>query len=341
MKVYPNRFNESLKRGLQAVYVITGDEQLQVNECCDALRDAARKQGYTERKVYSVDIDSGYEEFLQSSDNLSLFAELKVIEIRLPRGKTGKEWGQALNRYLEKPPEGTLLLVSGNKLERGVSNSAWHKKADKLGVVVNTWRKNPGELLTWVADRLRGYRLRASRTAMTLIVQRVEGNMLAAEQEIQKLALLFPDSEIGEAEVIASVADSSRYTVFDLTHAALEGNPSRVVRILQSLQSEGVAQALVHWSVAQEIKTMSSIAQAQLAGTAPDKAIANARLPRNKVALARKALQRHTERSWLSMLAHAARIDRMIKGRESGDCWNELLELTLFVAGRKLALAGH
>ncbi|MCB1754910.1 MAG: DNA polymerase III subunit delta [Gammaproteobacteria bacterium] len=338
MKVYPDRFKAQLQKGLKPVYVIAGEEQLQVNECCDELRRQARQEGYTERALYSVDIDTGYDEFLQSSDNLSLFGERKIIEIRLPKGKTGKEWGQALNTYLGKPPPDTLLLVVGDKLERGVQSSAWYKKADALGVTVMTWPKNPAQMQTWVAGKMKASGLRASRSAIGLIVQRVEGNLLAAEQEIQKLALLYPDSEIGDAEVISSVANSSRYSVFDLTNAALEGNAPRAVRILQGLRAEAVAPVLIHWSLHQEVRTMSTIAQAQLAGAAPDAAIKSARVAPKKIPQVKNALHRHTERQWLEMLSRCARIDRLIKGRERGDIWIELQDLVLSIAGKKLAL---
>lgn len=338
MKVYTDRFREQLQKGLMPVYVITGEEQLQVNECCDHLRSRARSEGYTERAVYSVDIDANYDEFLQSADNLSLFSERKIIEIRLPKGKTGKEWGQALNTYLSDPPPDTLLLVNGGKLERGVQGSTWYKKADKLGVTVTAWAKNPNEMLAWISGKMRANKLRASRSAIGLIMQRVEGNLLAAEQEIQKLALLFPDSEIHDAEVISSVANSSRYSVFDLTSAALDGNATRAVRILQGLRAEAVALVLIHWSLHQEVKMLSSIAQAQLGGLAPDAAIKNARVAPKRIVQVKRALHRHTERQWLKMLSQCARLDRLVKGRERGDAWIELQDLVLSIAGKKLAL---
>ena len=338
MKVYPEKFNDHLMRGLKPVYVITGEEPLQVNECCDLVREHARQEGFDERIVYSVDIDTGCDEFLQASDTLSLFAEKKLLEVRLPKGKTGRDWAQALNTWLDRPPEDTLLLVSGHKLERGVASTAWYKKADKLGITVQTWAKNPQQLVSWINRTLQQNGLRASRSAVGLIAQRVEGNMLAAEQEIRKLALLFPDAEIGDSEVITSVANSSRYSPFDLTHAALDGNAARAARILQVLRGEGVADALIHWALTQDVKLLLNIAQSQLSGAAPDTAIGKARVPRNRIPLVKKALNRHTERHWLQMAASCSRLERMIKGRESGDVWSELLELALFIAGRKLTI---
>ncbi len=338
MKIYPNRLSEHLRQGLKPVYVISGEEQLQVNECCDAIRACARSQGFAERAVYSVDIDTNHDEFLQSADNLSLFAEKKILEIRLPRGKTGKEWARVINRYLDSPPDDTLLIIFGTKLERAVQSSAWYKKADKLGGVITAWPKKHQEILNWIGKRLGQLHLRASRSAITLIARRIEGNMLAAEQEMQKLALLYPGVEIGDAEVISAVADSSRYSVFDLSNAALDGNAARTAKILYTLRAEGVSEVLILWSVSQEIKLVSGIAQAQLAGLASDAAINGAGVARNRIGLVKKALHRHTERDWLKMLAKAIRLDRIIKGRESGEFWDEILELTLFLAGRKLEL---
>jgi DNA polymerase-3 subunit delta len=338
MKLYPNKLSAHLSSALKPVYIITGDEPMQVNECLDAIRVKARKEGYLERTLYSVDIDSSYDDFLLETDNMSLFSDKKIIEIRMPKGKPGKEWAKALNNYLDRPSEDTLLLLSGAKLERGVSTSAWFKKADKIGVKIETWPLDPQKMMAWISAQMLKAKLRATHSAKTLIAQRVEGNLLAAEQEILKLSLLYPDIEIGDAEVISSVANSSRYSIFDLSAAALSGHSAKACKILQALRGEGVADVLVLWSLSQEARLLAQIAQAQLSGVSSDAAMKAARVQPKKIALIKTALHRHNERSCLSMLALTSRLDRLIKGRETGDAWAEMLELTMMLSGKKLAL---
>ncbi len=338
MKIYADKLQEHLRRTLKPVYIITGEEQMQLNQCCDQVREKARQLGFTERTVYSVDIDNNYQDFLQSSDNLSLFGEKKIIEIRMPKGKPGKEWGQAINTYIQRPPEDTLLLVSGKKLERGVANSAWYKKADSLGVTVSVWPLQPAQMLSWIGTQLRQNNMRATRTAVQLIAQRVEGNLLAAEQEIKKLSLLFAGSELSDAQVISAVANSSRFTVFELSDAALDANAQRTTRILNTLESEGVAEVLVLWSLSQDVQRLCEVVQLQTAGIAADDAIRKARVPPMRINRLRKALHRHTEKSCLLMMSRCAFLDRLIKGRESGDVWAELLRLALLIVGTNLAL---
>ncbi len=336
MKVYVNQFNEHLRKKLHAVYIISGDEPMQLNQCCDAVREQARRSGYLDRSVYSVDIDSNHTEFLQSAGNFCLFADRKIIEIRMPKGKPGKEWAKALNSYMDQAPDDTLLLVSGGKLERGVTASAWYKKAAKLGVTTAVWPLKANELHSWINARFRYHKLQATRSAIGLLAARVEGNLLAAEQEISKLALLISSGKVNDSDVVSSVANSSRYSVFDLADAALENNTPRTTRIIYSLQSEGIAPALVLWSLSQDVQRLCLVVQLCKLGTTLENAISKAPMPPMRRALIKKAVQFHCERSAIEMQSHCAYLDRLLKGREKGDIWQELLQLALMIAGKQL-----
>ncbi len=338
MKVYANKLIEHLARKLSPVYIITGDEPMQLNQCCDAVREHARMLGYAERTVFSVDIDKNCQDFLRSAENLSLFSNQKIIEIRMPSGKPGKEWGQALNYYMDNMPADTLLLISGGKLERGVSSSAWYKKADKQGVTTAVWPLKHNEILRWIGNRFRQHNLKVTASAIGLIAIRVEGNLLAAEQEISKLTLLFPQGKIDDADVISSVANSSRFSVFDLTDAALENSIPRITRILYSLQAEGVAPVLVLWSMSQDVRRLCEVSQMQYRGASIDEAINKVRMPPMRRALIRKAVSRHCHKSTLELQSCCAHLDRLIKGSEKGNIWHELLQLALLIAGNKFLI---
>ena len=334
MKLPAYKLQDHLRQELAAVYVVSGDDALQVRDACDAIRSKAREAGFAERALFSVDIDKDPTAFLEEADNLSLFAERKVIDVRLPAGKTGKEWATALGGQMKRLSPDTLLLISGAKLERNVANSAWYKAAEKAGVTVTVWPMEGEGFRKWVRAELSRQGLRASANAIQLLVQRTEGNTLAAEQEIMKLALLYPGTEVGEAEVISAVANSSRYSPFDLVDAALAGDGGKVVRILHVLQGEGVAPYLLTWTLSQEVRKLAGIAQAQLGGTSPDQAMKNAWIPRNRLDATRRTLGRLTETDWLQMQAQCAALDRLAKGQGNGDVWQTIQELAMHLAGR-------
>ncbi|MDO6461994.1 DNA polymerase III subunit delta [Granulosicoccaceae sp. 1_MG-2023] len=334
MKLPAYKLNDHLKQELAAVYVVSGDDALQVRDACDAIRARAREAGFTERSLFSVDIDKDPTAFLEEADNLSLFAERKVIDVRLPAGKTGKEWATALGAQMKRLSPDTLLLISGAKLERSVANSAWYKAADKAGVTVTVWPMDGEPFRKWIRREFSRQGLRVSANALQLLVQRTEGNSLAAEQEISKLALLYPGAEIGEAEVISAVANSSRYSPFDLVDAALAGDILKVVRILNVLEGEGVAPYLLTWTLSQEVRKLAGIAQAQLAGMSPEQAMKNAWIPRNRLDAVRRTLGRLTESDWLQMQASCSALDRLAKGQGDGDIWQALQELAMQLAGK-------
>ena len=239
-QVRVDQFAAQLKGDLAPVYFIYGDETLLVNECADAVRAAARQRGYSDRQVFSVESGFDWNSLLAASDSLSLFSERRILELRLPTGKPGKEGAGVLRAYAERPPEDTLLLVVSAKLEPAARRSKWVRALDKAGVSVPVWPVEPAQLPAWIDRRMRAHGMQPSRDALQLLAERVEGNLLAADQEIEKLYLLHGSGSLDLETVTELVADSARYDIFGLVDAALAGDAVYAQRILGGLRAEGV-----------------------------------------------------------------------------------------------------
>jgi len=333
MKLYPEKLAAHLAKGAKSVYLIHGDEPFQMGEAGDRLRAHARSAGFSEREVIVANEDSDWDQFRESVDSLSLFAERRLIELRLPSGKPGRVGGEALKRYSAAPPEDLMLVISSARLDRSGSSSAWFKAIDKVGVTMAVQPVPAGQLPAWLGQRLRALGLHPAPDALELIAERTEGNLLAASQEIERLALLYPVGEITAEQIVAAVADSARYSLTDLGTATLQGQQARALRILRGLRDEAVAETLVVWTLAQEIRSGARAAEAMAAGVSPDAAMKSAAVWHTRVGPLKLALERHSAESWLLMLSTTSLIDRQIKGQASGRPWDVLEALVARLAG--------
>ncbi len=327
MKIRLNQLSQHLQRGLAPVYLVSGDEPLQAMEAADAIRSHAREQGYSERQIMSVETGFDWSGLAAATDNLSLFAERKLIDLRMPTGKAGVAGGKALAEYAKQPAEDTLLLIQTGKLDRSAANSAWVKAADKAGVHLQVWPLSQTELIDWIATRLRQRGFKPEREAVQLLTNRVEGNLLAAAQEVEKLSLLYPQGALNVQQVLAAVADTSRYSVFDLADAALAGNTVRAVKILDGLRAEDVKPPLVLWSLADQLRQLAAMSHELARGMSMDAVLRPVWAKRQ--ALMRKALSRQRPETWLRLLRRCAHADRVIKGQTQGKSWDELLQLAV------------
>ena len=318
---------------LAPVYFIHGDETLLVDECADAVRAATRKQGYSDRQVFTVEPGFDWQSLLAACDSLSLFSEQRVLELRLPTGKPGKEGAKVLREYAERPPEDTLLLIVSAKLEPAARRSKWVQALDKAGVSVAVWPVEVTQLPAWIDGRMRARGMQPSRDALHLIAERVEGNLLAAAQEIEKLYLLSGPGPLELETVTELVTDSARYDIFGLVDAALAGDTLHVQRILTGLRGEGVEPVLVLWALAREIRTLTGMARELRGGVALARVLASWRVWDKRKPLISGALKRIRGRQWWALLQRCAYIDRVIKGRAAGSAWDELLQLALRLAG--------
>ncbi|MDD3517105.1 MAG: DNA polymerase III subunit delta [Chromatiales bacterium] len=334
MRLKPEQLDAHLKKGLQPVYLIAGDEPLQAQEAADAIRQAARAWGAVERQVFTADKDFEWSALDAAAASLSLFAERRLLELRLP-GKPGAEGTKALEAYAARPPEDTLLLVQTGKLDKGEANARWVKALEAAGAMIQVWPLSPAETPGWIERRMRSRGLVPTPEAVQVLAGLVEGNLLAAAQEIDKLKLLSPDGRIDEAAVLAAAADSARYDVFDLVDAALAGDAARVVRILDGLRAEGESPVPLVAMLAREVRGVASAAEAIADGVSQQQALQSVWQKRQP--LVRAALGRYRKvAAWHRLLQRCAQADCIAKGQAPGNPWDELLQLTLAIAGKPL-----
>ena len=329
MKVRPDQLARHLSAQLQPVYFIHGDEPLQQMEVADSIRGRARELGFSEREVMDVETGFDWNLLLDAGNSMSLFAEKRILELRMPTGKPGKQGAQILHEYAQRPAEDAVLIISSGKLEGSSKNTKWFKALDQAGVIIQCWPVSAQELPRWIEQRMKLRGIIASPEAVALLAERVEGNMLAAAQEIEKLYLLHGEGQLDFDQMTAAVADSARYSIYDLVDSALIGDLTRTSRIISGLKSEGVEPVLALWALSREIRSLTAIAES---GMSQDAALARARVWENRKALVRKALSRHSEARWKLFLKRCSRIDRVIKGVEPGRPWDELLMLSTQIA---------
>ena len=343
MKLNPAQLGKHLQGALAPVYVISGDEPLLCQEAADAIRAATREQGFSERLVFNADNNFDWGNLLQAGASLSLFAEKRLLELRLGNGKPSDK-GAALLEYLARPAEDTVLLISLPKLDGNAQKSKWGKALIEGAHTqfVQIWPVDAHQLPQWIRQRLAQSGLSASAEAVDMIAIRVEGNLLAAAQEIEKLKLLAEGTQIDVDTVQAAVADSARFDVFGLIDAALNGEAAHALRMLEGLRGEGVEPPVILWALAREIRLLATIAQQYAQGMPLDKAFSAARPPvwDKRRPLVSKALQRLSATRWAALLQDAQQIDAQIKGQAQGDPWTGLSLLTLNLCGQRLAIHG-
>jgi DNA polymerase-3 subunit delta len=333
MRLRIDQLDEHLKHGLAPIYLLTGDEPLQLGEAADAIRKQARAEGYSGRDILDADKGFDWNELGAEANSLSLFAERRILDLRLASAAIGKAGSQALVEYAERPPADTLLLITSPKLDRSQQSSKWVKTLDQAGVILQVWPIEGPRLQPWIEKRLRQQGLIPEPEVVPMLAERVEGNLLAASQEIDKLLLLNGPGVISPAQLTEAVADSARFDVFGLVDDALLGKPARVVRMLSGLKSEGVAPAVVLWALAREIRQLASMAFDMEKGSSADQAMASHRVWNQRKAIVRQGLTRLRRRRWQQLLALCARTDRTIKGQDKGDPWEQLRTITLTMAG--------
>lgn len=332
----PDQLAQHLERELAPLYVLHGDEPLLVIEAADQIRAAARKRNVSEREVLVVTQGFKWNQFGLASGNLSLFGDMKLVDLRIPTGKPGREGGEALQRLAkELDPHGAVItLISLPQMDWAAKKQAWFVAIAEAGVTLECNAPELAQLPQWIAGRLTRQEQSAPREALTFIAEHVEGNLLAAHQEIQKLALLFGPGPLSLEQVQDSVLNVARYDTEKLRTAVLEGDAARCARLLDGLKGEGAAPPLVLWALANEIRTLANLRSAVDAGQPLDGALRAERVFGPRLALCKRAVPRLKSNALKAALVHAARIDRMIKGLLQGDIWDEFLQLALRVQAR-------
>ena len=330
-----------LQKGLRSLYTLHGDEPLLVQEAADAIRSTARTQGYTERTVHTVaGAHFDWSEVLASGSSLSLFADRQIVEVRIPSGKPGKE-GSAAIQQLAEAAQGhsdTLTLFVLPRLDAATKKGAWFGALDNCGVSLQIEPVERQALPTWIAQRLQlqGQRVAAGeegQRTLQFFADRVEGNLLAAHQEIQKLGLLYPAGELSQAQVEAAVLNVARYDVFKLSEAVLSGQMARVQRMLEGLQAEGEAAVLVHYTLAEDIRALKRVKDAMAAGRPLPMALRENRIWGAKEKQFERILPRLSEANLARMLLAAHQVDGIVKGLKvpewPADAWQALQRLAM------------
>ena len=338
MKLKPGQLDAHFASGLQPVYLVSGDEPLLVDETVERLRRAARETGCDERQSYVVERGFDWNALRAGMDNLSLFASRQLIELRLPTGKPGDAGARALADIAESPPTDKVFVVVTPKLPAASAKSRWVTKLAGAGAWIAVYAPRPDELPRWLNGRLRRAGLNCEPDALALLASRIEGNLLAAKQEIDKLALLAEGGRVDVSTVRAAVGDGARYDVFQLADAALAGDSRRCVHILQHLEQESVAPTLVLWSLVREIAAIAEVAAAVAAGESPARAAAGAGVWRSREQLMLNAVRRFRAGGAEALLGAAALADRQVKGARPGGAWPALLALTLSLSTGELTL---
>lgn len=263
MQVYPNRFADQLKKGLQPFYLIFGDEPQQKLTAIEQVRSLAKQQGFDERQSLVADNQFSWNSLIEATQSLSLFASRQMIELELPTGKPGAEGGKILAEIAQQPDPDTLILIHGPKIGKDVQNAKWFKALDKQANYVPCYPLEGKQLQQWVAQQMREQGLNNDFANSKLIADFCEGNLLAAKQEIDKLALLFPDGNLNPEQIEKSVVDQSRFNVFQLVDVLLSGDAQKSVKVLYRLESEGLEPTIVMWALIREWQTLSSLKFAQ------------------------------------------------------------------------------
>jgi DNA polymerase-3 subunit delta len=341
MQLAPSQLSAQLQKGLRSLYVLHGDEPLLQQEAADTIRAAARLQGYTERSVHTVSgAHFDWSEVLAAGGSLSLFADKQIVEVRIPSGKPGKEGSAALQQLAASTQgnDSTLTLVSLPRLDAATRKGAWFGALENFGVSVQIDPIERNALPQWIAQRLQmqGQNVAAGeegQRTLQFFADRVEGNLLAAFQEIQKLGLLYPRGDIGQAQVEAAVVNVARYDVFKLSESVLSGQVARVQRMLDGLQAEGEAAVLVHYTLAEDIRALKRVKDAMVAGKPLPMALREQRVWGPRERLFERVLPRMTEARLTGLLLAAHQVDGIVKGLKVPDWptdpWQALQRLAL------------
>ena len=326
LKLTPDSLATHLEQQLAPAYLVSGDEPLLSGEAADAIRVKARAAGFTEREVHFMERGSDWNDVRASAGNLSLFGSRRLVEIRMPTGKAGTAGNATLVDLLEAGDRDSVYLILTPRLERDAQSADWVRAVEARGGWVQVWPVDAGRLPAWLRVRCRKLQLEATDEALELLAERTEGNLLAASQELEKLRLIAPTGRVTADTVLASVADSARFDVFQLGEAVLQGDAPRALHVIAGLRSEGVEATLVLWSLTKALR--------DIWGALASPGGSRARSWQRQAAALDQAVRRAPRMSFAALTLRAGRADRMVKGRLSGDAWDEMALLAADICGR-------
>lgn len=330
MRIASEQLAPHLARGLKPLYTVFGEEPLLALEASDRIRARVRADGYAEREILTAEPGFKWAQLAMAAHSQSLFAALKLLELRIPNGKPGTDGATAIRDFCASLPADTVTLVYLPEIDWRAQKAAWFEALDHAGVTVESKAVPRKALPQWLAGRLKAQGQDANAEALAFIAERVEGNLMAAFQEVQKLALLFPEGPLELAQVREAVLDVARYDVFGLGAAMTEGDATRLTRMLDGLKGEGAAPLMALWSLTEEIRAIGKLLDGIASGRPLNMLWREARVwDHTRQQGLQQNLRRFNAAQIAPALRHAAAIDRMVKGLAAGDVWDELLQLAL------------
>jgi DNA polymerase-3 subunit delta len=334
MRLRLDQLENALTSKLQPVYLVGGDEPLLVQEAVDLIRAACKKADYSERTILHVERQFDWAQLNDEANALSLFAEKKLIELRLGKSKPGIPGAKSIMQYLAQPSEDNILLIECGKLDASATKSKWLKSVEQAGCFVQVWPVGIEEMPRWLSNRAKKMQLNLTNEALSLLSERLEGNLLAAVQELEKLKLNYPDSKITDDKVLASVEDSSRYDIFNLTDASVAGNSQQAARILSHLRTEGLEPTIALWALSKEVRILDALKHAQNNGSGPQSVFSKQYVIKKRQPALVAASNRLGQAQLREMLSLCADCDQQIKGMQKGfSPWDTLLDIALLLSG--------
>lgn len=332
-KLRVDQLKAALARNIAPVYLVTGDETLLVQEACDQIRKTAQKQGYTERELHHTDGGFQWDSLNYSANSLSLFADKKIIEIRVHNGKPGDAGSKAIVNYCENADDQNLLLLVMPKIDKRSQNTKWFKAIDKLGASITAWPISTQQLPNWIEQRMQAQGLSADREAIEILCAKVEGNLLAAVQEIEKLKLIVDNKHVDAQTMADSVTDSARYDVFSLVDKAIAGDSRGAITNLHGLRGEGTEPTLILWALSRDIRSLTLMKESMENGKSFDFCAKQAGVWDNRKTVMKQAVYRLHLRQFHTLIRKLSHADKMIKGSIRGDVWSVLMDIVLSLTG--------
>lgn len=338
MRLRLNQLQQHLQKGdFLPLYIVSGDEPLLSQESGDLIRTQLRQAGFTERESYQVGTGFDWGTIIEAANSLSLFGDRKLIEVRFPTAKIDDKGKKALTEYLAHKNTDTVLVLFFPKVDKRFTSTKWFQSIENEGALLQIWPIEGNQLSQWVHQRMMQAGLQPSPDAVALMVERVEGNLLAAAQEIEKLTLLVEPGPIDANTVQNVVSDQARYNLFDLVDEALKGNLSHALKMLNFLKATGTEPTIILWALAKELRTLESIANSVDQGIPAAKAFKDLRVWDNRKPILQAALQKHTCAAFKNAIIEAGRIDHGIKGIQTYDPWTGFRNILLMLSGRDIS----
>ena len=339
MKLHAEKLSSHLQNNLAPCYLVSGDEHLLVEESLDQIRAAARERGFESRESFVALPNFNWSQLAAVASNMSLFADKRIVEVRLPTGKPGREGSAAICEFVDNLSPEFVLIVVAPRLTNSNKNSKWVKTLSAKGDHLPIWDVDLRELPRWISTRMRDAGLKPDRDAVRMIADRVEGNLLAANQEIEKLRIILGEGAVTGEDVAKAVANNSRYDVYKLVDAAVVGNAKRAMKILNGLRGEGVAPVIMTWALTQELRVLAMLSDSVRNNVDLGTAMQKQRVWNNRQAMVRACIGRHQRTELYRLLKAIGRADAAAKGQAAGDPWQlgADIVLGLSLGGRRAA----